>query len=160
MKKLLYLSCAMLLMLAACSKEEDQPSNNNNGQNDANVNLVGRWDPTSQAWYKVMLYYEDGTFCDSLFASYEEEEGFVFSSNNQVETPWGVSATYSMTQDSIFFNLMGVVTRGYKLLNVSSDHLAFERMDIGEYTTGNENGGTDTLVGYEYDHWDLRKVGK
>lgn len=154
MKKLFAILTMTMMVLAACTKEEsEQKPAVNNSDNDIRPEeaILGRWNPTENTYFKVMLYYRDGTFCDSIFTDMGET-GFNFRSGNQVDTPWEVPATYTLKSDMITFNLMGVVERNYSLLDLTAHHLAFEYLDTSEYTSGE-----DTLVGYEYEHWDLKK---
>lgn len=151
-KKLLILASAIVLCCFAACKKEDVKPNGDEGQ----PSIVGTWNPTNKSYYKVKMYYQDGTFCDSIMAEYDPVS-FVFKENGTVDTPYEITCGYKIEDGKLILDMMGIATRVFEIQEFTNSHLVIENVSIGEYYTGNDNGDTDTLVGYEYEHWDLLK---
>lgn len=146
-KKLLILaSTVVLCCLAACRKEGEKPIGE-----DGQPSIVGTWNPTDKSYYKVKMYYQDGTFCDSIMAEYDPTS-FIFNEDGTVDTPYLITCGYKIEDGKLYLDMMGVSTRVFEIQEFTSSHLVIENVSTGEYYSGN-----DTLLGYEYEHWDLLK---
>ena len=133
----------------SCGKEETSPIPV------SLPDIVGTWNATDGSHFKILFYLQDGTLFDST-DNPTDDLSFVFHDSINVDAPWEVPCTYSLTPNTLSFNLAGLVTRDYTLDEFTEHHLAFHRVDTSTYqTTGNNE--TIDVIGIEYEIWDLTR---
>lgn len=165
MKKiLLCLALAMGITMASCQKEDDiniidsvTDTTPETSCIDLNVNLEGTWMPTDETHFKVLFYYRDnGELMDSIVSDMGED-GFTFDAQgNANATPWNLPAVCTVDSAQIHFDIMGIVTFDFDLIQLTQDHMTFQRVKTSEYTTS-EDGVEITVDGVETEYWDLKR---
>lgn len=167
MRKLfLCLAVVMGLTAVSCQKEDIihpiNPTPESGDQTDAplidtTVNLEGTWMPTDETHFKVLFYYRDnGELMDSIMSDMGED-GFTFDAQgNATATPWNLPAVCTVDSAQIHFDIMGIVTFDFDLIQLTQDHMTFQRVKTSEYTTS-EDGVEITVDGVETEYWDLKR---